>query len=49
MVKELKKQYDLSFMDRAILAAFDQWINANPNGGTFQYHDLKLIVTKKQA
>lgn len=37
----------LSFMDRAVLAAFDQWIKANPNGGTFQYHDYKLIVTKK--
>jgi hypothetical protein len=42
-------KYELNFMDRAIMAAFEQWIKANPQGGTFIYHDFRVIVTPKAS
>jgi hypothetical protein len=41
--------YDFIFQDARAYFDFILWLHANPNGGTFQYYDFKVIVTTKQA
>jgi hypothetical protein len=39
--------YDFDFHAARAYVEFMIWLVANPNGGTFQYHEFKVIVTKQ--
>lgn len=40
-------EYDFTLLAARGYFDFIIWLNANPNGGIFQYNSFKVIVTKK--
>lgn len=41
------KEHNLTFVEKAIIAAFDRWIKEHPKGGIFSFNGVVLTITKK--